>query len=338
MKEMVLKIPRLDDKVIAQYTTTSKVNNTPKSSGRARGRPRKNVNKQLISVVNIEEPPNKSFDANTSLKDFRSNVNDLLQVEEIEIELSPPKKARNSKTGKNVNKQLQDDDVDDDEDFSPMGKTRSAKKTSTPKSTPKYAPKSAPKSTPKSAPKSTPKSHSKIVNLVDIQENVNKQNPIVDLGQRIQQNVNKQENLNKRYPIVDLGQRIQQNVNKQENVNKPKKPSKILHDATTNKSLNIFLQCRFCDEFYEKESNLKNHVLNHFKEKLLPFIPMSKPYQCPECNQISRDRITLLRHFAFAHKAVLKFATEEDFKARISNSKAAVLPITEALEPVVQID
>ena len=289
MKEMVLKIPRLDDKVIAQYT--SKVN-TPKSSGKARGRPRKNVNKQL-PVVNIEKP-NASC-ANSSLKDFSSNVNDLLQIEEIE--LSPgPKKAGNSKTRtgtkksseflqqKNVNKQLQD------EDFSPMGKTRSAKKKSTPA-----------------------KSHSKIV--------VNKQNPFVDLGQRIE-NVNKQKNID-----LDFTKKLKVE----------KKPSKILHDAT---SQNIFLQCRFCDEFYEKESNLKNHVLNHFKEKLLPFIPMAKPFHCPDCNQVSRDRTSLLRHYAFTHKAFLKIATEDDFKARTPNSKAkAVLPLTtDVLEPVVQID
>ena len=41
MKEMVLKIPKLDDKIIAQYTS-KKVYTTPKSSRRARGRPQKN--------------------------------------------------------------------------------------------------------------------------------------------------------------------------------------------------------------------------------------------------------------------------------------------------------
>ena len=41
MKEMVLKIPKLDDTIIAQYTS-KKVYTTPKSSGRARGRPQKN--------------------------------------------------------------------------------------------------------------------------------------------------------------------------------------------------------------------------------------------------------------------------------------------------------
>ena len=40
MKEMVLKIPKLDDKIIAQYTS-KKVYTIPKSSGRVRGRPRK---------------------------------------------------------------------------------------------------------------------------------------------------------------------------------------------------------------------------------------------------------------------------------------------------------
>ena len=117
-----------------------------------------------------------------------------------------------------------------------------------------------------------------------------------------------------------------------QNANNKKEPAKSASDV-------IFLQCRFCDESYEKPANLKNHVLNHFKEKLLPFIPMIKPFNCPECNQISRDRITLLRHFSFTHNNVFKFATEDDFKARIPNSNVAALPTTdEALEPVVQID
>ena len=40
MKEMVLKIPKLDDTIIAQYTS-KKGYTIPKSSGRVRGRPRK---------------------------------------------------------------------------------------------------------------------------------------------------------------------------------------------------------------------------------------------------------------------------------------------------------
>ena len=60
MKEMVLKIPRLDDKTIAQYTS-KKVYTTPKSSGRARGRPRKTVNQQLPEVLNIEEEPQREY-------------------------------------------------------------------------------------------------------------------------------------------------------------------------------------------------------------------------------------------------------------------------------------
>ena len=41
MKEMVLKIPKLDNTIIAQYTS-KKVYTSPKSLGRARGRPQKN--------------------------------------------------------------------------------------------------------------------------------------------------------------------------------------------------------------------------------------------------------------------------------------------------------
>ena len=49
-------------------------------------------------------------------------------------------------------------------------------------------------------------------------------------------------------------------------------------------------------------ANLKNHILSHYYKVFFPILPDRKPYQCPTCHVISRDRITLVRHYAFGHK------------------------------------
>ena len=93
------------------------------------------------------------------------------------------------------------------------------------------------------------------------------------------------------------------------------KKKKISKKGMSSPSIGAY-QCRICENKYDKPSNLKNHVLNHFKDQLLLDLPTSLPFTCPECKNIYRDKITLLRHYAFGHRKVFDFATEEDFKAR----------------------
>ena len=60
---------------------------------------------------------------------------------------------------------------------------------------------------------------------------------------------------------------------------------------------------------------MKNHTLNHFKEKLYSILPaasLSKPFPCPICRRESRDKVTMLRHYAFAEKKIFAFCTDED--------------------------
>ena len=83
----------------------------------------------------------------------------------------------------------------------------------------------------------------------------------------------------------------------------------------------IVHQCRVCQEIKSNASNLRNHALNHFKEPLLKLLPTSKPFKCPICNNPNRDQTTLLRHFAFSHKMVFEYATEDDFKAKCLEKK-----------------
>ncbi len=66
-------------------------------------------------------------------------------------------------------------------------------------------------------------------------------------------------------------------------------------------------KCNFCEENFEKVSNLKNHVVNHFKKEMLAELPPCKPFACPCCPQISRDKITLLRHYAFTHRKIYEY-------------------------------
>ena len=76
-------------------------------------------------------------------------------------------------------------------------------------------------------------------------------------------------------------------------------------------------RCKFCDQIEEKRGNMKNHTLNHFKEKLYSIIrPVSlvAPFPCPICEdgKEHRDKITFLRHYAFSHKKIYEFCSDED--------------------------
>ena len=60
-------------------------------------------------------------------------------------------------------------------------------------------------------------------------------------------------------------------------------------------------QCLKCEVICKDTTHLKNHLLSHFYTEFYVLLPGSKPYPCPICEKESRDRITLLRHYAFAH-------------------------------------
>ena len=73
-------------------------------------------------------------------------------------------------------------------------------------------------------------------------------------------------------------------------------------------------KCTFCSNQYDKTSNMKNHTLNHFLEKIKAFLPKNKPFQCPTCGLVQRDIITLARHYAFTHKNVYDYCSEEELR------------------------
>ena len=81
----------------------------------------------------------------------------------------------------------------------------------------------------------------------------------------------------------------------------------------------VLRQCSFCEKTYDKFSNLKNHTVNHFKEQLFARLPAYEPYNCPLCKNVRnvRDKITLMRHYAFAHRIIYEYCTEEDINGKI---------------------
>jgi len=59
--------------------------------------------------------------------------------------------------------------------------------------------------------------------------------------------------------------------------------------------------CVVCNFEYEQKHTLRCHILSHFYNKFYPLIPKEKPFSCPDCGKISRDRITLIRHYCWQH-------------------------------------
>jgi len=60
-------------------------------------------------------------------------------------------------------------------------------------------------------------------------------------------------------------------------------------------------ECFKCGQVCKDNSNLKNHVLSHYYQVFYDVLPDSRPFECPLCDKPNRDRITLVRHYAFTH-------------------------------------
>ena len=71
-------------------------------------------------------------------------------------------------------------------------------------------------------------------------------------------------------------------------------------------------RCPICPKAYQnsqegKHGTFKNHVLSHFYSVFYPHLPSSKPFKCSVCQLPHRDRITMIRHYAFGHKKFYEF-------------------------------
>merc|ERR1712106_56210 len=64
--------------------------------------------------------------------------------------------------------------------------------------------------------------------------------------------------------------------------------------------------CFKCNAVCKDNSNYKNHILSHYYREFDPQIPQVKPFECPICSKPSRDKITLIRHYAFTHQKIFE--------------------------------
>jgi hypothetical protein len=62
------------------------------------------------------------------------------------------------------------------------------------------------------------------------------------------------------------------------------------------------LDCYNCGKDCKNRAELKHHVLSHFYPEFYAVLPSGKPFSCPVCSNVSRDRISLVRHYAFVHE------------------------------------
>jgi len=83
-------------------------------------------------------------------------------------------------------------------------------------------------------------------------------------------------------------------------------------------------QCPTCGDCKDKKDNFKNHFLSHYYHVFNSVLPSSPPYTCPECKSLSRDKITLLRHYAWTHKKMYTMTDVTEDKLKEIMAKALV--------------
>jgi len=65
-------------------------------------------------------------------------------------------------------------------------------------------------------------------------------------------------------------------------------------------------KCPTCGQWFgfKDNSNLRSHVMSHYYHLFFKVLPASKPFPCPICGKVNRDRCTLARHYAFTHEKI----------------------------------
>ena len=80
------------------------------------------------------------------------------------------------------------------------------------------------------------------------------------------------------------------------------------------KDTGAVLKCSKCLLGFDDIGSARTHVLSHYHQVFFNVLPDRKPFPCPICAKVHRDRITLIRHYALAHKKVFEMTdlTRED--------------------------
>ena len=92
--------------------------------------------------------------------------------------------------------------------------------------------------------------------------------------------------------------------------------------ATPKMSSSAPRQCLLCPMVFDKTAKFKEHVLNHYKPELFNKLPNGKPFACPDCGSYNRDKITLLRHYAFTHKHIYDVSNESELTGKPTEASA----------------
>ena len=76
--------------------------------------------------------------------------------------------------------------------------------------------------------------------------------------------------------------------------------------------------CVECGVECKDKSHLRNHILAHYYNRFTPYIPAGIPFACPDCGKTNRDRITLIRHYCWAHNKfeLVTGLSEDELKPR----------------------
>ena len=76
--------------------------------------------------------------------------------------------------------------------------------------------------------------------------------------------------------------------------------------------------CVECGVECKDKSHLRNHILAHYYNRFTPYIPAGIPFACPDCGKTNRDRITLIRHYCWAHSKfeLVTGLSEDELKPR----------------------
>jgi len=84
--------------------------------------------------------------------------------------------------------------------------------------------------------------------------------------------------------------------------------------------------CQKCSNKTNGYSNARHHFLSHYYAIFKDILPSSAPFACPECNKENRDKITLIRHYAFTHKKFFEMSdvTEETMEKEIRGTSLKV--------------
>ena len=100
--------------------------------------------------------------------------------------------------------------------------------------------------------------------------------------------------------------------------NESTSPATDTESKSVPSSVGMVYQCPTCGDCKEKKDTFKNHFLTHYHNVFTSVLPSSAPYHCPEaeCKALSRDKITLMRHYAFTHKKLFTMTdvSEENLK------------------------